>query len=105
MTDQPRMGPKAAEDEIPLKPRGRMSGLPMRAVLPNAITAAAMCSGLTGIRFAMSDRWAEAVFAHSGLSATDQNLPPTVNTSTHSLGSTYRSWNTRVASPDRRRST
>lgn len=63
MIDQPRVGPKAAEDEIPLKPRGRMSGLPMRAVLPNAITAAAMCSGLTGIRFAMSDRWAEAVFA------------------------------------------
>ena len=35
----------------------------MRAVVPNAITAAAMCSGLTGIRFAMSERWEEAVFA------------------------------------------
>ncbi|ANY21068.1 CDP-alcohol phosphatidyltransferase [Tsuneonella dongtanensis] len=63
MTEQPRIGPRAAEDEIPLRPRGGARGLAMRAVVPNAITAAAMCSGLTGIRFAMSDRWAEAVIA------------------------------------------
>ncbi len=63
MPDQPRIGPKAAEDETPLRPRGRMQGLPMRAVLPNAITAAAMCSGLTGIRFAMGGMWKEAVLA------------------------------------------
>ena len=61
--DQPRVGPKAAEDEIPLPSRKRGRGLPMRAVVPNAITAAAMCSGLTGIRFAISGMWAEAVIA------------------------------------------
>ncbi|WP_057883613.1 CDP-alcohol phosphatidyltransferase family protein [Tsuneonella troitsensis] len=62
--ERPRIGPKAAEDEVPLTPRGSgPRGLAMRAVVPNAITAAAMCSGLTGIRFAMSERWEEAVFA------------------------------------------
>lgn len=61
--DRPRIGPMAAEDEVPMRPRGRMRGLPMRAVLPNAITAAAMCSGLTGIRFAMTEMWAAAVIA------------------------------------------
>ncbi|MFA9200978.1 MAG: phosphatidylcholine/phosphatidylserine synthase [Cypionkella sp.] len=63
MASEPRIGPRAAEDEVPLRPRGGAPGLAMRAVLPNAITAAAMCSGLTGIRFAMSERWEEAVIA------------------------------------------
>lgn len=59
-----RLGPKAAEDEIP-RHRGKkqVRGLSLRAVLPNAITAAAMCSGLTGIRFAITENWAAAVFA------------------------------------------
>ncbi len=35
----------------------------MRAVVPNAITAAALCSGLTGIRFAISGMWREAIIA------------------------------------------
>ena len=38
-------------------------GLQLRAVLPNAITAAALCSGLTGIRFAISADWSAAIFA------------------------------------------
>ncbi|MGV2495835.1 CDP-diacylglycerol--serine O-phosphatidyltransferase [Pelagerythrobacter aerophilus] len=38
-------------------------GLSLRAVLPNAITAAALCSGLTGIRFAISDNWRLAIVA------------------------------------------
>ncbi|HEU4652262.1 MAG TPA: phosphatidylcholine/phosphatidylserine synthase [Croceibacterium sp.] len=55
------LGPKASEDEIPsARPAG---GLTLRAVLPNAITAAALCSGLTGIRFAINDNWQMAVFA------------------------------------------
>jgi CDP-diacylglycerol--serine O-phosphatidyltransferase len=61
--DQPRVGPKAAEDEIPLPSRKQGRGLAMRAVVPNAITAAAMCSGLTGIRFAIAGMWREAVIA------------------------------------------
>ncbi|WP_340587219.1 CDP-diacylglycerol--serine O-phosphatidyltransferase [Erythrobacter alti] len=35
----------------------------MRAVLPNAITAAALCSGLTSILFAIAEQWDKAVFA------------------------------------------
>ena len=61
--DGPRIGPKAAEDEVPLAPRGLPRGLAMRAVVPNAITAAALCSGLTGIRFAISGMWQAAIFA------------------------------------------
>lgn len=60
-----RLGPKAAEDEMPPPPTGpiRRRGLGLRALLPNAVTAAAMCSGLTGIRFAMSEQWQLAVGA------------------------------------------
>ena len=57
-----RVGPKAAEDEVPAK-HGLRKGLSLRAVLPNAITAAALCSGLTGIRFAISSDWGPAIFA------------------------------------------
>jgi CDP-diacylglycerol--serine O-phosphatidyltransferase len=48
-----RLGPKASEDEIPVARRFG-GGLTLRAVLPNAITAAALCSGLTGVRFAIA---------------------------------------------------
>ncbi len=37
------------------------AGLPLRAVAPNAVTALALCSGLTGIRFAISGDWQLAV--------------------------------------------
>lgn len=60
--DYPRVGPKAAEDEIPMA-AGGVRGLSLRAVLPSAITAAALCSGLTGIRFAISDNWRFAIVA------------------------------------------
>lgn len=59
--DRPRVGPKAAEDEVPT---GRTTrGLTLRAMLPNAITAAALCSGLTGIRFAIAGEWNFAILA------------------------------------------
>ncbi|MDP3676711.1 MAG: CDP-diacylglycerol--serine O-phosphatidyltransferase [Novosphingobium sp.] len=38
-------------------------GLTLRALAPNAITSAALCSGLTGIRFATDGQWQMAVFA------------------------------------------
>ena len=38
-------------------------GLALRALVPNAITAAALCSGLTGIRFAINENWRMALFA------------------------------------------
>ncbi|MHA6318223.1 CDP-alcohol phosphatidyltransferase family protein [Altererythrobacter sp. CAU 1778] len=57
-----RVGPKAAEDEVfPPAPRAR--GLTLRAVIPNAITAAALCVGLTGIRFAIGGNFEMAVLA------------------------------------------
>ncbi len=36
-------------------------GLPLRAVAPNAVTALALCAGLTGIRFAIANEWRLAV--------------------------------------------
>jgi CDP-diacylglycerol--serine O-phosphatidyltransferase len=54
------LGPKASEDDIPVTRRFG-GGLTVRAVLPNAITAAALCSGLTGIRFAIA-----AAYGHEG---------------------------------------
>lgn len=62
--EQPRLGPRAAEDEE--YSGGAVAakrGLTLRALLPNAVTAAAMCAGLTGIRFAISEQWGLAVGA------------------------------------------
>ncbi|GAB4472912.1 MAG: CDP-diacylglycerol--serine O-phosphatidyltransferase [Erythrobacter tepidarius] len=56
-----RLGPKAAEDENEDAPAVRGGGLTLRAMLPNAITAAALCAGLTGIRFAIDGQWDYAV--------------------------------------------
>lgn len=45
-------------------PRGRLpGGLTLRAMAPNAITAAALCVGLTGIRFAIEGDWEKSVLA------------------------------------------
>jgi len=61
-----RLGPKAAEDEDQDE-AGRPAsavqggGLTLRAMLPNAVTAAALCSGLTGIRFAIDGHWTFAI--------------------------------------------
>jgi CDP-diacylglycerol---serine O-phosphatidyltransferase len=40
------------------RPRG---GLPLRAVAPNAVTALALCSGLSGVRFAIGGQFEGAV--------------------------------------------
>jgi CDP-diacylglycerol--serine O-phosphatidyltransferase len=58
------LGPKASENEAEDAPTASAArGLALRSVLPNAITAAALCSGLTGIRFAIVDDWEKALFA------------------------------------------
>lgn len=57
-----RFGPKAAEEEIP-ETRTKARSLSLRAVIPNAITAAALCAGLTGIRFAIAGDFEKAAFA------------------------------------------
>lgn len=46
------------------RPRGlpiNQHGIPLRAVLPNTVTALALCSGLTAIRFAILGNWEAAV--------------------------------------------
>lgn len=45
--------------ELPPQP----AGLTLRALVPNAITAAALCAGLTGIRFAITGDFDKAVLA------------------------------------------
>ena len=37
-------------------------GIPLRTVIPNAITALALCTGLTGVRFAIAGQWGTAIF-------------------------------------------
>ena len=43
------------------RPRRAERGIPLRAILPNAITASALCVGLTAIRFALNGDWETAV--------------------------------------------
>jgi CDP-diacylglycerol--serine O-phosphatidyltransferase len=45
----------------PLRRPRREGGIPLRAVLPNTVTALALCSGLTAIRFAILGNWEVAV--------------------------------------------
>jgi CDP-diacylglycerol--serine O-phosphatidyltransferase len=52
------------DEPAALPPRRRLKpGLTLRALLPNAITSAALCAGLTGIRFAINGHWEKAVVA------------------------------------------
>lgn len=51
------------EERAALARRRLPGGLSLRALAPNAITSAALCSGLTGIRFAIAGDWEKAVFA------------------------------------------
>ncbi len=41
--------------------RRPISGLPLRALIPNAITVLALCVGLGSVRFALLGRWEEAL--------------------------------------------
>lgn len=41
----------------------RRKGIPLRAVVPNAVTVLALCFGLTGVRFAIGGEWEKAVGA------------------------------------------
>jgi CDP-diacylglycerol---serine O-phosphatidyltransferase len=42
---------------------GERRGIPLRAVVPNAVTALALCVGLTGVRFAIAGEWENAIYA------------------------------------------
>ena len=43
--------------------RRRIGGISLRAFAPNAITALALCFGLTGVRFAIGEEWEKALAA------------------------------------------
>jgi CDP-diacylglycerol---serine O-phosphatidyltransferase len=45
------------------RPAPEQRGIPLRAVVPNAVTALALCSGLSGIRFAIAGQWESALYA------------------------------------------
>lgn len=46
-----------------IEPARRQGGIPLRALVPNAVTALALCFGLTGVRFAIAEDWERAVAA------------------------------------------
>lgn len=46
-----------------MRPVRERRGIPLRAVVPNAVTALALCSGLSGVRFAIAEEWEKAVAA------------------------------------------
>lgn len=50
-------------DPAPRRLRRLPGGVPLRSMVPNAITAGAVCVGLTGIRFAISGDFEKAVLA------------------------------------------
>lgn len=45
------------------RPSRQLRGITLRALAPNAVTALALCSGLTGVRFAIAGEWEKAVAA------------------------------------------
>ncbi len=47
-----------ADGEFPVK---RRAGIPLRALIPNAVTVLALCFGLTGVRFGIAGDWEKAV--------------------------------------------
>lgn len=57
--------PDPAQARDPTEDGGRRPppGLTLRALVPNAITSAALCAGLTGIRFAINGEWDKSVLA------------------------------------------
>lgn len=50
--------PGAPPPQLPVR-----RGIPLRAVVPNAVTVLALCFGLTGVRFAIGGEWEKAVGA------------------------------------------
>ena len=55
----------------PRRLRQQAAGLPLRTIAPNALTALALSSGLTGVRFAIAGDWQMAVVMILAASALD----------------------------------
>lgn len=54
-----------SDNLAPPRPRRAIPrpAIPLRALIPNAVTVAALCFGLTGVRFAIAGEWEKAVGA------------------------------------------
>lgn len=61
MSDRGPRIPRGSERRGRVRGPALPRGIPLRTVLPNAVTALALCSGLTGIRFAILGNWEAAV--------------------------------------------
>ena len=48
------------------RPRRRLREQSINRLIPNMFTILALCAGLTGIRFAVDERWDAAVIALAG---------------------------------------
>ncbi len=55
--------PENFTPDAPVREMRRLRDIPMRALIPNAITILALCAGLTGMRFALAGKWEQAVLA------------------------------------------
>lgn len=44
-----------------MTPGPRRRGIPLRGIVPNAVTTLALCFGLTGVRFAITGEWEKAI--------------------------------------------
>lgn len=64
MSRESRNDRRGTAMRIPRRERGGLRlqrGIPLRAIIPNAVTALALCAGLSGIRFAIAEQWELAV--------------------------------------------
>jgi CDP-diacylglycerol--serine O-phosphatidyltransferase len=66
--DDDGAGDRSARDDVPRRPGGRgrrlrINTLSFNRIFPNILTLLALCAGLTAIRYAMSDKWEQAVIA------------------------------------------
>jgi CDP-diacylglycerol---serine O-phosphatidyltransferase len=65
MSELPLLPPEPLHQQVPphFREGRRLRDIPMRALIPNAITILALCAGLTGMRFALAGKWEQAVLA------------------------------------------
>ena len=67
----PNDQPHGRPPKEPLHDRRTVGGIPLRAFVPNAVTALALCCGLSGVRFALSAEWQLALLSIVGAGVLD----------------------------------
>jgi len=64
-------GEPGSGGEAIARPYRKVGGIPLRAFVPNAVTALALCCGLSGLRAAISEEWLLALFLIVGAGVLD----------------------------------